>query len=312
MDTLIKIRHLLCFLEVSRLKSVSRAAQRLAVTQPAVSKSIRELETILGVSLLDRTKQGVFLSPFGEILQKYASSSIRELREGISLIAQARSGEHRTVVVGMLPTAAGPLMPPAVLAFKAEGGRAPIRLVEGTNETFFALLRSGEMDFVVGRLADPRLLTGFAFEPLYSERLCFVVRPLHAGLLSEDAAIGSLAEGTILLPTPGTIIRREADLFLHGFGIISTPDLLESNSIPFGRSLVLASDTVWLVPFGAVEADLRSGALAELPITRTLEAPVGLTTSTGSRLPPAAELLIECVRSVAEEIRKRRNSAPSQ
>ena len=64
-DPRIKLRHLVCFLEVARLKSVVNAAELLHISQPAVSKTIQELEQLLGANLFDRSKRKLFLTPFG-------------------------------------------------------------------------------------------------------------------------------------------------------------------------------------------------------------------------------------------------------
>ena len=79
----IKHRHLTCFEEVARQKSIGKAAMSLAISQPAVSKTIRELEEILGVELFDRTHRSVELTAYGEVFLRYASASIAALRLGV-------------------------------------------------------------------------------------------------------------------------------------------------------------------------------------------------------------------------------------
>ena len=89
-DARIKIRHLQCFLETARLRHVGRAADRLCVTQPAVSKTIRELEEILAVQLFERSGRGLALTSFGRLFQEYAQTSLTSLEQAIDSVALGR------------------------------------------------------------------------------------------------------------------------------------------------------------------------------------------------------------------------------
>jgi len=91
----IKLRHLQAFLAVARQRSFARAAERLAITQPGISKTIRELEETLGTSLFERTPKGVALNQAGLTLLRHAGPAIRALEEGIGAIGEARDGVRR-------------------------------------------------------------------------------------------------------------------------------------------------------------------------------------------------------------------------
>ena len=79
----IKFRHLQCFLAVAQLGSVQRAANSLSVTQPAVSKTIAELESILDIRLFERGRQGAVLTNEGRLFAPHARSCVAALREGV-------------------------------------------------------------------------------------------------------------------------------------------------------------------------------------------------------------------------------------
>ena len=79
LDGRIKLRHLQCFLAVAEQRSIQRAAERLAVTQPAVSKTLRELEEMLGVQLFRRGRRGALPTADAEAFQRYASASLSAL-----------------------------------------------------------------------------------------------------------------------------------------------------------------------------------------------------------------------------------------
>src|SRR4030095_11291758 len=190
LDQRVKYRHLQRFLEIARHQSVVRASAALSIPQPAVSKTIRELEEVLGVALFERRGRGVALTRFGDVFLRYAGASVTALRQGIDSISQARTTGGMAIKVGALPTVSTRVMPLAVSLFKQENMGTIVRVVTGENSVLLSQLRTGDLDLVVGRLADPELMTGLSFEHLYSERVSFVVRPGHPLARAQPLALG--------------------------------------------------------------------------------------------------------------------------
>ena len=301
-DPRIKLRHLTCFLEVARLKSVVNAADALNISQPAASKTIQELEDILGAPLFDRSRRNLFLTPFGEVFYRYAGTSLAALRQGIDAV----SGTHHAsiVKVGALPTVSARILPRAVEAFTAQGQSTHARIITGPNGYLLSLLRTGDVDLVIGRMADPEAMLGFSFEHLYSERVVMVVRPGHPLLRERAFNLGMIEAYQTLTPTPDSVIRRLVDRMLLANGVTHLRDEVETVSNAFGRSYVRQTDAVWLISEGAVAEDVADGQLALLPVdTAETTGPVGLTTRTDTTLDLAALAFIQAVRDVAAGLR---------
>lgn len=91
-DSRIKFRHLQTFLEVARQKSVMKAASILHISQPAVTKTIRELEEALGVAVFEREGRGIRITRYGEVFLRYAGAAITALRQGIDSVTNEQSG----------------------------------------------------------------------------------------------------------------------------------------------------------------------------------------------------------------------------
>ncbi len=261
-DNRIKYRHLLCFLEISRKGSLARAAETLAVSQPAISKTLKELEALLGTSLFERSKTGVSLTAAGSAFLRYAGPSVQALREGVRSL---RAGEHEAGMVrlGVLSTVESALLPDVVRRLHAQHAALVVSVATGPGAYLLGQLRSGELDLVIGRVTDNPQIEGLSFEHLYSESMTLVVRPDHALL---GAGAGQLGDYPVVLPLAGTSIRRSADSLFMQLGIGAPPRRLETLSVALSRRYVLDSDAVWVAPLDAVRQDLACGELVELDL----------------------------------------------
>lgn len=208
-DTRIKFRHLMCFLEVARQGSLTRASDKLAISQPALSKTLKELETLLAVSLFVRSKSGAVLTEAGVAFLQYAGSSVQALREGVNSL---RSGEHVPITarLGVLSTVESLLVPEVICRLHARHPALIVSVVTGPSAYLLSRLRVGELDLVVGRMTDSPQILGMAFEHLYSESMTLVVRNGHP-LLADPRAFENLEDYPLVLPLAGTTIRKFVD-----------------------------------------------------------------------------------------------------
>ncbi|TDV11507.1 pca operon transcription factor PcaQ [Paraburkholderia caballeronis] len=300
-DSRVKFRHLQCFLAVAQFGSVQKAAESLSVTQPAVSKTIAELEALLGVKLFERGRHGAVPTHEGQLFMPHASACVSALRQGVELLARDEGAAAATLDIGVLPTVATALVPPMLRAFSGQWPRAVVRLTTASNAELLERLKAGEIGFAVGRLADPERMVGLSFEQLYSEPLAVVVRAGHP--LQNGAGLPArLADFPVVLPPFGTLIRQAADSLLAAWGAAPVVSFVEMLSVSVGRALALENDAVWFVPSGVVEYDLRHGALVRLPLPSAgSEEPVGLIQRTDTQPSIAGRALIDAVRRAARE-----------
>lgn len=300
----IRFRHLQTFLEVSRQRSIGKAAEVLHVSQPAVTKTIRELEEALSVKLFEKEGRGIRITRYGEVFLRHAGASVAAIQQGIDSVARVHAGSGPPIRVGALPTVSARVMPDAVKLFLAEKTGSPIKVVTGENAVLLDQLRIGVLDLVVGRLAAPQLMTGLAFEHLYSEYIVFVVRAGHPLLAGERLEFARLREYPILMPPQNSIIRHYVDRFLLTHGMSELPGTIETVSDAFGRAFVAQSDAVWIISKGVIARDLEDGTLALLPIDTTeTRGSVGLTTRQDAEPNSAAEIFARTVREAVVALR---------
>ena len=296
LDPRIKLRHLSAFLETVRHHGVARAGNELGMTQPAVSKSIAELEAILGVALFDRTRRALTLTAAGDLFLRFAQAGIATLRQGVETLAEAQRGTS-FIAFGALPTVTAGVVPRALQRFASSSFACRTLVESGPSPYLLELLRNAAVDFVVGRLADPRAMDGLSFEHLYSEELALVARPGHPLAAQAALELRSLEAFQLLLPPRQAIIRPAVDALLIAGGIGRTVNEIETVSNSLGRSYTLLSDAIWIISHSVVAGDLETGQLLRLAIdTRATRGPIGITTRSGVELGLPARALLDAVR----------------
>ena len=299
----IKYRQVSCFLEVAERRSFVRAAEALHTTQPAVSKTIAELEEALGVVLLERSRRGVHLTAYGEVFRRHAGASVAALRQGVESLVSARAGGALRVAIGVLPTVAAAVMPRAIKRAKERGLTATVYLAPGTNDVLLGLLKSKGLDLVVGRFADSALMRGLVFEHLYSEQIAIVGRAGHPLADGRHAPLSVIKNYTVVLPETGSIIRPTVDALLRSRGLSELSDVIETTSPTFGRAYLRLSDAIWIISRGVVADDLRSGELIELPVdVDVVTGPVGLTMRADAAPTLPIQIIRDAIRAVTIEI----------
>lgn len=301
-DTRIKFRHLVCFLEVARQGTLARAADKLAVSQPAISKTLRELEDLLGASLFVRGHGGVTLSEAGVAFMRYAGPCVQALRDGVNSL---RSGEHEsaTLRLGVLSTVESLLVPEAVRRLHARHPSLVASVVTGPSAWLLSQLHLGELDLVVGRMTDSPQIQGLVFEHLYSESMTLVVRPGHP-LLAAPVVREALQGFPLVLPLAGTTIRKYADAFFVQCGVAQPRQRLETLSVALSRRYVQTGEAIWIAPYDAVQLDLRRGELVELDLgIREPGGSVGICSNAALPLPLAAHWCVEVLRELGQDYR---------
>ncbi|MGC5701866.1 pca operon transcription factor PcaQ [Pseudomonas sp. NFXW11] len=296
-DTRIKFRHLVGFLEMARQGSLARAADLLAVSQPAMSKTLKELEELLDTRLFVRSKSGLALTEAGRAFLRYAGPSVQALREGVNSL---RGGEYAAglVRIGVLSTVESLLLPEVMRRLHQRHSALNVSVLTGPSAYLLSQLRVGDLDLVVGRMTESPEIQGLSFEHLYSESMTLVARPGHP-LASAGLDPEALSSFPLVLPLAGTSIRKHADSLFVQCGIPQSPQRLETLSVALSRRYTLCSDALWIAPLDAVRLDLANGELLELELG--LGEPggsVGISSNPSLPLSLAAQWVVEVLREV--------------
>ncbi|MCV2894932.1 pca operon transcription factor PcaQ [Lentibacter sp. XHP0401] len=289
MDRRIKLRHVEAFVEIARQKSLKGAGEALGLTQPAISKILKELEDILGASLMSRGRGGVELSAAGVVFLKGAEASLSALRQGFDGVTRLQKGGAGALNVGAMPSVAARVLPLASLKFRSHEPETVLKVEDGPHGFLMERLRTGALDLVVGRMGPPATMAGTSFTPLYSEQVVFVARAGHN--LSGATRLEALRDQLVIYPSERAAIRPLVDRLFIAEGVGELPHRIESVSGDYGRGLTRTSEAVWIISESVVAGDIESGLLEKLPFDTGITAgPVGIMTRAEEDTSPAVQL----------------------
>ncbi|MBU4610137.1 LysR family transcriptional regulator [Achromobacter sp. GG226] len=296
----IKLRHLQLIVALDEFRHLGRTAEFLAVSQPAVSKMLGDVEAMLDLTLFTRSTRGSEPTPAGVSLVRFARGVLAQYettREEIAAMASGTAGRTR---VGAMVVALPVLLAQAVTALKARAPQATVLVEEGDLTRLLPRLRSGELDVFVGRLepgyAAPDLLT----EALYDEPMVVVVRPGHALTRARRPTWGTIAAQPCVMPPPWASLRVKLEQTFHQHGLAPPTDVIESASHLAVMTFLREREAVGFVARSVAEHYARQGWLDILPLVLPLDLPpVGIITLREHPLNPASERLVACLREAA-------------
>jgi len=189
----IRLRHLHTFVAVAQQGTLGRAAETLNLSQPALSKTLNELEQLTGARLFDRGRLGAQLTLVGEQFLTHAVKVLDALNTAGQALNRKEEQTHEIVRVGALPTAALGILPPVIGQFHKQQKHTTLQVATMNNTMLLAGLKSGELDLGIGRMSDPELMVGLNYELLFLESLKLVVRPNHP-LLQDTVTLSRVME----------------------------------------------------------------------------------------------------------------------
>jgi LysR family pca operon transcriptional activator len=288
MHPAIKLRHIRALLDIAEAGSLSAVARRQRISQPALSRTLAELEALLGHALFHRVRRRLDLTEAGAAFRRHAALGLQSLEAGVAALRP--DGIGGVVRIGILPTAATRLIPRVALRFRQEQPDTVLQIETGPHRHLLALLRDGGVDLMIGRMPVASEMAGLSFAHLYEEDIVLVARAGHP-LVGSD--LRSILQGVpLILPPTDALIRRAVDEYLASLGLAGLRPAVETVALAVGRGILAGSDAVWFISRGVVAEELDRGDVVELPIgVRFLSGSVGITRRQSAPPTPAADLL---------------------
>ena len=249
------------FLAVVDVGSIRGAALRLGLSQPALSRSLQQLEKDLGVRLLHRTVQGVALTPGGSAFAARARVAGGELRRAVE-DARRSVDSGGLVSIGVSPVGAALLLPALALELRRQRPDTRLRIAELAPSAVLPLVRDGLVDFGVTQRTRARLDAGLRFQSLFELQMRPCVRRGHP--LAGVRSLAALADASWLAMTvPGSsddIVSRS----FEAAGLPAPVPVVHCGSYSVSLDLVAGSDLVTVLPPPVLARCIADGRLVEI------------------------------------------------
>ena len=282
--------------------SLRGAARRIGVSQPALTKMLRELELELATTLLERTSRGVLPTAQGKVLYDHAVNVGKELGAAVDTINQLGGRMMGTLTVGAVPLAVMLLMPAALRTFGRDFPAVRLRVSEELYIAQLQRLRKGEVDVAVGGIPDDISTGEFVVEPLMTTTMVVVVRNGHP--LANAKSLRQLSDANWVY-TGASNDAGYAKILFESRGLPAPNVGAVVNSTLALLSLVATGDYIGLMPQQIAEHPLAKQFLTVVPVAEGgLELTVGAIVRRESEVLPTIRHFIAHLHRAAFHVTK--------
>ncbi len=292
------LRDLRYFEAIAEFEHVGRATQRLHRTQPALTSAVRRLEEVCGAPLFEKAGRGIRLTPAGRVLLKWAQRmrfDVEDAKREIGDIGRGLSGHIR---IGIVPTAAQFLLPPAARQLMARAPAVTLRTVVGLIDTLKPMLRAGDLDLMVGTESPDE--PGFASQRLAEDHIVVAASAKHE-ILRRTPTLKELTAYKWVLQPPGAPTRDWLD---HTFDRKRLPRpqvQVESSMLLMLPALIAETGLLSFISRHHLDESDKRSPLREVPLKETtMRRRLVVTHREGSYLLPATQMLISLLREAGQ------------
>ena len=294
-----QIRDLLAVVEAGSLRA---AARRIGISQPAMSKSLTQLERELQAQLLLRTARGIVLTPAGRAFVargRVIEAELRKAHDDLSALHGSRDG---SVAFGVGPAVTVPRVPDAMARFRLKWPRARVRIREGMRTALLPLVRDETLDFTISENVAPGGEAGLQFRPLIKPELVIVGRRGHP--LANAKTLRELAAADWLIFNPPGA-RGALERTFEESGLPPPKALVHCESYATALALIARSDLLGLVLRELTELSLAGQFVQRWRLREKISPPtIGIFSRADTPLSPAAAAMVQSLGAAARALPK--------
>ena len=255
------------FYTVAQWGNISIAAEKLFISQPAVSKSIKKLENITGINMFSRNSRGVKLTKEGEVFYQYIDRALREITLGENILGKLKKKEEGSIKIGVSTTISKHFVIPKLKEFIREYPSIEIKIINKTTLETLSLVEKGEVDLCF--VAEPTKGDFYNFIKLSEIQDIFVSKREYLESLNIVNTNELFSTGTLMLLEKNNITRKHIDKYLENNNITCQPEIEISNMdllVDFAK--IGLGITVAIKEF--ISEELITGELMEISISPSI------------------------------------------
>lgn len=298
----LRFRQLSLLIALEECGSLHKAAERLSMTQPGLTKALREIESTFGTELFVRSSKGVHSNELGRCIIRYArliDADLGQLRDEIDGVLRGGGGR---VAVGSITGALHAVLIGALSQLRRLQPALSIDVRENISSELLHQLNDGRLDVAICRTTVSSQADQFQYEPLLEEAVAVAVGPHHPLAHARRVSLAQLAKSRWIL-YPGNMPLRhllEREFMEAGLPLPAYP--IETAS-SLATMLLLKEDPQAVALMASATMDFCEEHQIAHRLALTIQSrheAYGIVTRRGARLSPAAEMLIQCLRAVAQ------------
>ena len=292
-------RRLAVFAGLAEKRNMPAVAHEFGITQPAVSVALKDLETGLGATLLERSARGLMPTAAGEIVAFYFKRVLAELRHIVPDIAASEGTLQGSIHVGALPLGRTQILPTAIASLLARHPRLHVATVESPYDALASAMRSGDINFIFGALRTGSEVKDLAQEALFEDRLSVIARAGHPFTRLKRIDFDALRKAKWVLSRRGAPSRELLEKSFSAAHEATPVPAVETGDLALLRGLLLESDMLTAISAHQLHYEIRDGSLAILPfaLDRTRR-DIGISQRQGAMPSPGAAALMNELRTV--------------
>ncbi len=296
------IRKLQVFCKVVELRSFTRTAEAVLLSQPTVSEHIRSLEQELGQKLVNRLGRDIEPTPVGRLLYDYARRILRLQQEALQAVAEYSGTMAGRIMIGCGTIPGTYILPGLIGSFRSRYPAIKATLQITSSRTIAGKVMEGELELgVVGARWNER---GLEWSRVFADELSLAMHPDHPWAEREAVTLAELVEEPFILRESGSGTRRVIAQILeeHGFRESQLKEVAEIGSTAAVKEAVKAGLGISILSRRALIDDLNCGSIATVPVQGIrLERPFYLIRRRRRELPPVATVFCKYLLEEAEE-----------
>jgi len=260
----LRFKHLVLIDTLARTRNMHATAQQMNLSQPAVSKMLRDIEEMLGFSLFQRLPRSMPPTELGEFAARYAQIALNDASKFVDQVNRLREGGHGFLKVGAIFAATSVVLPEAIIKIKQRWPLLSIEVVEQTSDHLLEMLEQKKLDLIIGRFTDERYQQLFNFQALGPEPFCLVVNSRHPLCEQAQTQLSSLGDWPWVLYPVGTPIRQRMENAFGKAGIPTPTNTVETFSMQIFLQLLQSGPMIAMLPESMAQQQVQSGLLKVL------------------------------------------------
>ena len=289
-----KYRHLVLLETLARTKNMHLAAEQMNLSQPAISKMLKEIENMLGFSIFERLPRSMPVTALGQHVICYAQRVLNDAKHFVEDIEMLRLGGHGFLKVGGIFAATASVIPNSVIEIKKKWPLLSIDVVEQTSDHLMEMLSEHTLDLAVGRFTQATQQQFFDFKPLGPEPFCIVVNHEHPYAQKKFCKLNELMDWPWVVYPKGTPIRERMEAAFMRANVKVPLNTVNTMSMQTFLQIIQTAPMVAMLPEAMVAQQVKDGKLCIIETELILDAQdYGILTRKNEPVSEIAQTFIE-------------------